>query len=41
LLDRVPEVTTTRRKLGELAAVGKAAELVMVLARRREILDAP
>ena len=33
-LDRAPEVKTIRRKLGELAAAGKAAELVMVLARR-------
>ena len=33
-LDRAPEVKTIRRKLGELAAAGKAAELIMVLARR-------
>jgi hypothetical protein len=33
-LDRAPEVSTIRRKLGELAAAGKAAELVMALARR-------
>ena len=33
-LDRAPEVKTIRRKLGELAAAGKAAELVMALARR-------
>jgi len=33
-LDRAPEVKTVRRKLGELAAAGKAAELVMALARR-------
>jgi transposase len=33
-LDRAPEVKTIRRKLGELAAGGKAAELVMALARR-------
>jgi hypothetical protein len=32
--DRAPEVKTTRRKLGELAAAGKAAELIMALARR-------
>jgi transposase len=32
-LDRAPEVKTIRRKLGELAAAGKAAELVMALAR--------
>jgi len=32
--DRAPEVKTIRRKLGELAAAGKAAELVMALARR-------
>jgi transposase len=33
-LDRAPEVKTIRRKLGELAAAGKASELVMALARR-------
>jgi hypothetical protein len=33
-LDRAPEVKTIRRKLGELAAAGKAAGLVMALARR-------
>jgi transposase-like protein len=33
-LDRAPEVKTIRRKLGELAAAGKAAELMMTLARR-------
>ncbi len=33
-LDRAPEVKTLRRKLGELAAAGKAAELIMALARR-------
>ena len=33
-LDRAPEVKTIRRKLGELAAAGKAAELAMALARR-------
>jgi hypothetical protein len=33
-LDRAPEVKTIRRKLAELAAAGKAAELVMALARR-------
>src|SRR6266566_774333 len=33
-LDRAPEVKTIRRKLGELAAAGKAAELVIALARR-------
>jgi transposase-like protein/helix-turn-helix protein len=33
-LDRAPEVKTVRRKLGELAAAGKASELVMALARR-------
>jgi transposase len=33
-LDRAPEVKTIRRKLGELAAVGKAADLIMALARR-------
>ena len=33
-LDRAPEVKTIRRKLGELAAIGKAADLIMALARR-------
>jgi hypothetical protein len=33
-LDRAPEVKTIRRQLGELAAAGKAAGLVMALARR-------
>jgi transposase len=33
-LDRSPEVKTIRRKLGELAAAGKAADLIMALARR-------
>jgi lambda repressor-like predicted transcriptional regulator len=33
-LDRAPEVKTIRRKLGELATAGKAAELIMALARR-------
>ena len=33
-LDRAPEVKTIRRKLSELAAAGKAAELIMALARR-------
>jgi hypothetical protein len=33
-LDRAPEVKTIRRKLAELAAAGKASELVMALARR-------
>ena len=33
-LDRAPEVKTIRRELGELAAAGKAAELIMALARR-------
>jgi len=32
-LDRAPEVKTIRRKLGELAAAGQAAELVRALAR--------
>ena len=31
-LDRAPEVKTIRRKLGELAVAGKAAELIMALA---------
>ena len=33
-LDRAPEVKTIRRKLAELATAGKAADLVMALARR-------
>jgi transposase-like protein len=33
-LDRAPEVKTIRRKLAELAAAGRAHELVMALARR-------
>jgi lambda repressor-like predicted transcriptional regulator len=33
-LDRAPEVKTIRRKLGELAAAGKAADLIMALGRR-------
>jgi transposase len=33
-LDRAPEVKTIRRKLSELAAAGKAADLIMALARR-------
>jgi len=33
-LDRAPEVKTIRRKLGELASAGKAADLIMALARR-------
>jgi len=33
-LDRAPEVKTIRRKLGELAAAGNAADLIMALARR-------
>ena len=33
-LDRAPEVKTIRRKLGELAAAGRAAGLIMALARR-------
>ena len=32
-LDRAPEVRTIRRKLGELAAAGKAADLQMAIAR--------
>ena len=32
-LDRAPEVKTIRRKLGELAAAGKAADLQMAIAR--------
>jgi len=32
-LDRAPEVKTIRRKLGELAAAGQAADLIMALAR--------
>src|SRR5271157_1848389 len=34
-LDRAPEVTTIRRKLAELAAAGKAADLQLALARHR------
>ena len=34
-LDRAPEVKTIRRKLSELAGAGKAAELMMALARHR------
>ena len=33
-LDRSPEVKTLRRKLGELAAAGKAADLQLAIARR-------
>ena len=33
-LDRAPEVKTIRRKLGELAAAGKAAQLQLATARR-------
>jgi Transposase protein len=33
-LDRAPEVKTIRRKLADLAAAGKAADLIMALARR-------
>jgi transposase-like protein len=33
-LDRAPEVKTIRRKLGELAEAGQAADLIMALARR-------
>jgi Helix-turn-helix domain len=33
-LDRAPEVKTIRRKLGELAAAGRAADLIMALGRR-------
>jgi len=33
-LDRAPEVKTIRRKLTELASAGKAADLIMALARR-------
>ena len=33
-LDRAPEVKTIRRKLGELAAAGQAADVIMALARR-------
>ena len=33
-LDRASEVKTIGRKLGELAAVGKPADLIMALARR-------
>ena len=34
-LDRAPEVKTIRRKTGELAAAGKAADLLMAIARHR------
>ena len=34
-LDRAPEVKTVRRKIGELAAAGKAADLQMAIARHR------
>jgi hypothetical protein len=34
-LDRAPEVKTVRRKLAELAAAGKAADLQMAIAQRR------
>src|SRR5260370_905003 len=34
-LDRAPEVKTIRRKIGELAAAGKAAGLQMAIARHR------
>ena len=34
-LDRAPEVKTIRRKLAELAAAGKAADLQMAIARHR------
>jgi transposase len=37
-LDRAPEVKTIRRKLAELAAAGKAADLIMALARRHAAL---
>jgi transposase len=42
-LDRAPEVKTIRRKLGELAAAGQAADLIMALARRHAAArpDAP
>ena len=33
-LDLAPQVKTIRRKLGELASAGKAADLIMALARR-------
>ena len=32
-LGRAPEVKTIRRKLGELAAIGRADQLIMALAR--------
>ena len=32
-LDRAPKVKTIRRKLGELAAIGRADQLIMALAR--------
>ena len=34
-LDRAPEVKTVRRKIAELAAAGKAADLQMAIARQR------
>ena len=34
-LDRAPEVKTIRRKISELAAAGKAADLQMAIAQRR------
>ena len=37
-LDRAPEVKTIRRKLGELAAAGKAAELQLAIARHHAAL---
>ena len=37
-LDRAPEVKTIRRKLAELAAAGKAAELQLAIARRHAAL---
>ena len=44
-LDRAPEVKTIRRKLAGLAAAGKAADLIMALARRPprrpDALDSP
>lgn len=40
-LDRAPEVKTIRRKLGELAAAGKAADLIMALARRHAAARPP
>ena len=35
VLDRAPEVKTVRRKISELAAAGKAADLQMAIARHR------